>query len=50
MYAKLSSFLDTPSSKRVLVADCGFWLVGTKERSTQTAEGTCNRLPPKELQ
>jgi hypothetical protein len=44
MYAKPSSVLDS-FAPHVLVADCGFLLVGTKDRSAGTAEGTCNRLP-----
>ena len=43
MYAKPSSSLDS-QAPNVLVADCEFLLVGTKERSARAAEGTCNRL------
>ena len=44
MYAKLSSLLDS-QAPNVLVADCGLFLLGTKDRSARTAEGHCNRLP-----
>ena len=44
MYAKPSSLLDSQAPD-VLIANCGFWLGGTKDRSARTAEGHCNRLP-----
>lgn len=49
MYAKPSSLLDS-QALHVLVADCGFWVVGSKDRSARTASGNCNGFPPKRVQ
>jgi hypothetical protein len=44
MYAKPSSLLDSQAPK-VLVAEYGLLLLGTKDWSARTTEGNCNRLP-----